>query len=126
MIKIGMATLASALTLMVAAGGAVAAGDPAAGEKVFAQCKICHSIDKGKNAIGPSLNGVVGRKAGSIEGFKYSEANSKSGVMWTPENLAKYLKSPKDFMPGNKMTFAGLKKDEDIDNVIAYLQEKAK
>lgn len=110
---------------LVAAGAVSAAeGDPAAGKKTFAQCAACHALVKGKNGVGPSLHGVVGRKAGTAEGFKtYSPAMQKAGLVWTDENLTKYLRSPKTFIPGNRMIFVGLKKDEDAANVIAYLKQ---
>lgn len=101
-----------------------AAGDPAAGAKIFNQCKACHTLEEGKHRVGPSLHGVVGRKAGGAEGFKYSDAMLKSGIEWTPENLDKYLADPRGFIPGNKMAFAGVKKPEDRQNVIAYLQKQ--
>lgn len=100
------------------------AGDPAAGEKVFTQCKACHTVQAGQNRVGPSLFGVVGRKAGTVEGFNYSPAMKDWGMMWTPENLDKYLTDPKGTIPGNKMAFAGLKKPEDRANVIAYLTQQ--
>ena len=105
-----------------AAGGA---GDPAAGKKVFNKCKACHFVDKEKNKVGPYLKGVVGRKAAAVEGFKYSEAmkaKAAEGLVWTEENLKAYLAAPKKFVPGNKMAFAGLKKEKDIADVIAYLK----
>jgi cytochrome c len=112
-----------------AAGGQTAAapagGDPEAGKKVFNKCKACHFVDREKNKVGPYLKGVVGRPAAAVEGFKYSEAmkaKAAEGLVWTEENLASYLKSPKKFIPGNKMAFAGLKKDKDIADVIAYLK----
>jgi len=117
---------AAAIGALFSAGLALAAeGDEAKGEKVFGQCKVCHSVEKGRNMTGPSLAGVVGRKAGTSEGFKYSDAMAKSGATWTEENLEKYLTSPREFMPGNKMTFAGLKKKEDVSDVIAYLKTKS-
>ncbi|MGE5476057.1 MAG: c-type cytochrome [Bacteroidales bacterium] len=117
------ATLA-ALLLVSAPALAQTAGDPAAGEKVFNQCKACHTIEAGKNRVGPSLHGVVGRPAGSVEGFQYSPAMKSSGLTWTPETLDKYLTDPKATVPGNKMAFAGLKKPEDRTNVIAYLSQQ--
>lgn len=113
----------------VFAAGSVSAaeGDPVAGKRVFAQCSACHTVVKGKNGLGPSLHGVAGRKAGTAEGFKnYSPAMQKSDLVWTEENLAKYLKDPKGFIPGNRMIFAGLKKDEDIAGVIAYIEQASK
>ncbi len=102
-----------------------AAGDPAAGKKVFNKCKACHFADKEKNKVGPYLKGVMGRKAAAVESFKYSEAmkaKGAEGLVWTEENLKAYLAAPKKFVPGNKMAFAGLKKDKDIADVIAYLK----
>ena len=107
---------------------APAGGDAAAGKKVFNKCKACHFVDREKNKVGPYLKGVVGRKAAAVEGFKYSDsmkAKAAEGLTWTEENLAAYLKAPKKFIPGNKMAFAGLKKDEDVANVIAYLKSMA-
>jgi len=101
-------------------------GDAAAGEKVFAQCKTCHVIDAGVNRIGPSLHGVVGRKAGEIAGFSYSAANKESGITWTAEKLYQYLEKPARVVPGTKMAFAGLAKGQDRADVIAYLSTAAK
>lgn len=99
-----------------------AAADAAAGEKIFGKCKACHKID-GNNATGPHLNGVVNRAKASVEGFGYSDAlKAMAGDSWTPENLFKFLESPKAYAPGTKMTFAGLPKPEDRANVIAYLE----
>jgi cytochrome c len=99
-------------------------GDAAAGEKTFAQCKACHQVAEGKNGVGPSLAGIVGRTAGQIAGFNYSAANKGSGVVWKEEVLFEYLEAPQKFMPGTKMAFAGLKKPQDRANVIAYLKTK--
>ncbi|NJM81286.1 MAG: cytochrome c family protein [Tabrizicola sp.] len=100
----------------------LASADPAAGEKVFAKCKSCHKIDGG-DATGPHLNGVVGRAKAAVDGFAYSEAIvAVKDQAWTPENLNGFLESPKGYMPGTKMAFAGLPKAEDRANVIAYLQ----
>lgn len=97
-------------------------GDAAAGKTVFVQCKTCHLIEEGKNGVGPSLYGVVGRAAGSIEGFNYSDANKNSGITWTPEVLFEYLESPRDYVPGTRMAFPGLKDAQDRADLIAYLQ----
>lgn len=115
-----------ALPVMAVAQIALAqtAGDPAAGEKVFNQCKACHTVQAGQNRVGPSLHGVVGRKAASVEGFNYSPAMKASGLTWNAESLDKYLADPKAAIPGNKMAFAGLKKPEDRANVIAYLSQQ--
>jgi cytochrome c len=109
---------------LVASAGAAAAQDAAAGEKVFAKCKVCHQVgENAKSAIGPALNGVVGRKAGTYPGYNYSEANKTSGITWDEATLKEYLKDPKAKIPGTKMVFPGLKSDEDIANVIAYLKQ---
>ncbi len=110
------------------AAAAAGAGDPAHGKKVFNKCKACHFADKEKNKVGPYLKGVVGRKVGAVEGFKYSEAfKAKAGELgaWTEENLKKWLAKPKAVVPGTKMSFAGLKKEQDILDVIAYLKSVA-
>ncbi|AXC51142.1 cytochrome c family protein [Paracoccus suum] len=97
----------------------------AAGEKVFGKCKACHKVGEGaKNAVGPQLNGIVGRQAATAEGFKYSKAMADAGaggLVWDSAALHGYLADPKAYMPGNKMSFAGLKKPADVDAVVAYL-----
>jgi cytochrome c len=104
-------------------GYAHAEGDAAKGEAVFKQCKVCHMVGPtAKNNVGPILNGVVGRKSGTAEGFKYSQAMIDKGVTWTPETIDAYLTDPKAYVPGNKMLFVGLKKPEDRADVIAYLK----
>jgi len=100
---------------------ALGEGDPAKGEKVFGKCKACHKVD-GTNATGPHLDGVVGRPVGSVADFAYSDGVKGHGGEWTLEALDAWLTKPKDYIPGNKMSFAGLPKAEDRANVIAYLQ----
>lgn len=123
--KAVFAALASAVLFTVpATAPAQAAGDAAAGEKVFAQCKACHENEKGVNKVGPTLKGVVGRKAASVPDYKYSAAMTKKGeegVVWDEATLTEYLPNPKAFVPGTKMAFGGLKKPDDVANVIAYL-----
>jgi cytochrome c len=103
---------------------AASAQDAALGEKVFLKCKACHQIGEGaKNAVGPVLNGIVGRKAGGYPDYSYSDANKNSGLTWDEATLKEYLKNPRAKVPGTKMIFPGLPKDEDIDNVIAYLKQ---
>ena len=97
-------------------------GDAAAGEKTFMQCASCHVVEPGVNRVGPSLAGIVGRAAGSIDGYNYTEANANSGITWTPEKMFQYLEDPRRVIPGTKMAFAGLKDGQDRANVIAYLQ----
>lgn len=100
-------------------------GDVAAGETVFKKCAACHAVgDNAKNKVGPVLNGLIGRTAGTAEGFKYSPAMiaaGEGGLVWNAETIASYMKDPKGFVPKNKMAFAGLKKDDEITNLVAYL-----
>ena len=109
---------------LLAFSGAAYAQDAAAGEQVFKKCKVCHQIgESAKNMVGPVLNGVVGRKAGTIEGYSYSDANKNSGLTWDEATLKVYLKNPREKVPGTKMSFPGLTSEQDIDNVIAYLKQ---
>ena len=103
-------------------------GDAAAGATVFNKCKACHDAETDKNKVGPSLKGVIGRTAGTHEGFKYSKAMTEAGaggLVWDEAKIAEYLKDPKGFVPGNKMAFPGLKKEDEIANVIAYLKQQS-
>jgi cytochrome c len=119
-----IALFAGAVLLAATTSLAQAAGDPAEGEKVFAKCKICHQIGEGaKNAIGPELNGLIGRHSGTAPGYNYSDANKNSGITWDEKNFRDYIKNPKAKIPGTKMIFAGLPKDTDIDNLLAYLEQ---
>jgi cytochrome c len=112
-----------ALVALILPHTSVVAQDVSAGEKVFLKCKVCHQLgENAKNAIGPVLNGIVGRKSGTLTGFAFSEAAKKFDHTWDEATLAEYLKNPKAKMPGNKMVFPGLPKEEDIQNVIAYLK----
>ncbi|HEX6957419.1 MAG TPA: cytochrome c family protein [Ferrovibrio sp.] len=116
----------AALAITTGAFAAHADGNPEAGKKVFAKCRACHSLDAGKNGVGPSLHGVFGRKAGTAEGYKYSDAMKNKGVTWNEDNLEKYLENPKAFVPGNKMAFPGVKKESERDDLIAYLKQASK
>ncbi len=98
------------------------AADPAAGKAVFsANCAICHSVQPGKNMVGPSLFGIIGRKTGSVPGFHYSAANQNANIVWDETSLDKYLQSPRSVIPGTIMTYAGLKDDTKRADLIAYL-----
>jgi cytochrome c len=109
--------------LFTAALPAIAA-DPQHGAQLFRTCAACHSLEPGRNMTGPSLAGVVGRKAGSLESFaRYSPALKKSGIVWSAETLGEYLKSPAQFIPGNRMTFAGVKDAAARADLIAFLQQ---
>ena len=104
--------------------GAASAQDAALGEKVFLKCRACHQIGEGaKNAVGPVLNGIVGRKAGSYEGYSYSDANKDSGLTWDEATLKEYLKNPRAKVPGTKMIFAGIKSQAELDNLWAYVSQ---
>ena len=106
---------------------ALASGDAAAGEKVFKKCKVCHVVDAEKHKTGPHLINIMGRSAGSADGYKkYSNAMKSSGIVWDEETLDGYLKTPKAYVKGTRMLFAGLRKKEDRANVIAYLKSYSK
>ncbi len=100
----------------------VAAADASKGETVFKKCGACHNID-GKNAVGPHLNGVVGRPVASVADYSYSDAMQQHGGDWTPERIFEFIGNPKGVVPGTKMSFAGLKKPEDRADVIAFLEQ---
>lgn len=120
----------AALMMVAAASPSFAAGDPAAGQTVFQKCAVCHNIGPdAKNKIGPALTGVIGRQPGTFAGFNYSPAMTDFGTKnpaWTTDLVAQFIKAPRDFVPGTKMTFQGLSDQGDIDNVIAYIQSQAK
>lgn len=104
-------------------------GDAAAGATVFTKCSVCHVADKDQNKVGPSLNGVFGRTAGTHPNFAYSPAMvaaGKGGLVWSPDALRDYLHDPKAKVKGTKMTFVGLKDDTEITNLIAYLKQYSK
>jgi len=106
---------------VVDAAGNQLTGDPVNGEKVFKQCQTCHYIVEGKNFTGPTLYGIIGRKAGTIPGFSYSKANRESGKVWSEQVMFDYLENPRKAIPGTKMSFIGLKKPQDRADVIAFI-----
>lgn len=115
------------VALAALATPALAAGDADKGEKVFKKCQACHQVgDDAQNRVGPVLNDIIGRTAGTVDGFSYSPAMTEAGedgMVWNDEHLHEYLADPKGYIPKNKMSFAGLKKEEDRDDVIAYLEQ---
>ena len=119
------------LLAAVAASGALAADASVEnGEEVFKKCRACHDVGPtAKNKVGPILNNLFGRKAGTIEGFSYSDANHKAGEagwVWTDESMMKYLENPREAMPGNRMAFVGLRDEQDRKDIIAYLKTFSK
>ena len=121
--RLALAVLATAAVL--AGGPAFADGDPAAGKKAFRKCGACHTVQAGKNRVGPSLAGIADRKAGGVEGFKYSKAMLEFGAgggVWDAATLDAYLADPRGFIKGNKMAFPGLKDAQERADVIAYLK----
>jgi cytochrome c len=125
----GLLTGIAGMALALAVSGAALAGeagDPEKGKKIFARCQACHTLNEGGgNRIGPNLHGVFGRTAGSLEGFSYSKAmvaKSEEGLVWSDETLTEYFRKPSALVPGGSMAFPGLRKDEDIANLIAYLK----
>jgi cytochrome c len=100
------------------------AQDAAAGEKVFAQCRACHQVGPtARNLVGPKLNGLFGRKAGTIEGYNYTDANKKSDITWDEATFSEYIKNPRAKVPGTKMVYAGLKDEQRIKDLTAYLKQ---
>ena len=117
-----MAVMTPAAMLLWSA--AALAADTAAGQAVFNRCKICHTVEAGgRNVVGPNLHGVFGRKAGTLEGYAYSEAMKQSGITWDDDSMTKYLKIPRDVVPGGKMAFPGIKDEAELANLLAYLHE---
>lgn len=116
--------IAAALPAFLFMAGGASAQDAAAGEKVFLKCRACHQVgETAKNGVGPNLNGLIGRKAGAVEGYNYSEANKSSGLTWDEATFREYIKNPKAKIPGTKMVFAGLTNEKEVDDVVAYLKQ---
>ncbi len=110
--------------VLAASSGGVLAADVAAGEQSFKKCLVCHSIGAdAKNKVGPAQNGLDGRKAGTVEGFNYSDANKNSGITWNEQTFKQYIKAPQAMIPGTKMTFAGVADPQEADNLWAYLKQ---
>ena len=121
--------LGGLLALAPIAGAKAQAGDPAAGQRVFNQCAACHTINQGgPNRVGPNLHGVVGRRAGSIENFRYSgnmKQLAEGGLTWDEETLRRYLANPKAVVPQGTMAFPGLRNEQQLNDVIAYLKQNS-
>lgn len=121
----------AALAALVLAGAAppAAAQDAAAGQRVFNQCRACHTVDRGgRNGVGPNLHGVVERKAGAVEGFRYSgpmREKAEGGLAWTEDNLRAYLRNPKEVVPGGSMAYPGLRNEQQLNDLVAYLKQQS-
>ncbi len=115
---------AAALGLIAALPGA--AQDAAHGEKLFEECRACHALERGTQAVGPSLHGVFGRKAGSLDDFRYSPAIKRSAITWTAKTLDAYIADPQQAIPQNRMPYAGMPEARDRADLIRYLQEAFK
>ncbi len=117
------AALVASLSFAATVSPAAADGDAAAGKNLFNQCRACHQIGPdAQNSVGPVLNGVVGRPAGSYPGYNYSDANKNSGLTWDEPTLMEYLKDPRAKVPGTKMIFPGIKQEDRVANIIAFLK----
>jgi cytochrome c len=113
-----------AVTLVAGSAGAACAQDVAAGENSFKKCLPCHRIGDGaKNLVGPELNGLDGRKSGTVEGYNYSEANKSSGITWGEDVFKEYITNPRAKIPGTKMVFAGISSENERNNLWAYLKQ---
>jgi len=119
-----MKSLAIAGVVIVAAAGGALAQDLAAGENSFKKCLPCHSVgEDAKNKVGPVLNGLDGRKSGTIEGYNYTEANKNSGITWDDAQFREYIQDPRAKIKGTKMVFAGIKSENEITSLWAYLKQ---
>ncbi|HEY1544303.1 MAG TPA: cytochrome c family protein [Xanthobacteraceae bacterium] len=114
------------ITLIASLTTAHAAGDPAQGEKKFVECGACHSLKPGVTMVGPSLSGVLGRKAGSLADFRYSPAMRRSGITWSADTLDAFLADPQKIVPANRMPYAGLTDAAARADLIAYLEKATK
>ncbi|MCC6777780.1 MAG: cytochrome c family protein [Hyphomicrobiales bacterium] len=113
-----------AVAVLTASAGLAGAQDLAAGETSFKKCAPCHDVgDKAKNKVGPLLNGLDGRKSGTIAGYNYSDANKNSGITWSDATFLEYIKDPKAKIPGTKMVFAGIKNENEAKSLWAYLKQ---
>jgi cytochrome c len=110
--------------VMITAAGSASAQDLAAGENSFKKCLPCHSVGPdAKNKVGPVLNGLEGRKSGTIEGYNYTDANKNSGITWDEATFKEYITDPRAKIPGTKMVFAGIKNEKERGDLWAYLKQ---
>ena len=119
-----MKAMAVAVAMVVGSAGFAAAQDLSAGENSFKKCLPCHAVGPGaKNKVGPELNGLDGRHSGSVEGYKYSDANKNSGITWNETTFLEYIKDPKAKIPGTKMVFAGIKNEKEAKSLWMFLAQ---
>ena len=121
-----MRITAALLMTLLWVGNAHADGDAARGEAKFQDCAACHKLEAGANNVGPSLNGIFARKAGDLTDFRYSPAIKRSGIVWTPETLDKFISDPQAMVPGNRMPYAGMANANDRADLIAYLSKASR
>jgi cytochrome c len=120
--KLTLSTLA--VIVSSATASAALAQDAAAGKTSFNKCMACHAIGDGaKNKVGPELNGLDGRKSGTAEGYSYSDANKNSGITWSEAQFKEYIRDPKAKIPGTKMAFAGIKNEQEVNDLWAFLAQ---
>jgi cytochrome c len=123
-IEVAMRRLLLVSAAIILLAPSAKAQDAAAGEKVFAQCRACHQVGPtARNLVGPKLNGLFGRKSGTVEGYNYTEANKSSGITWDEATFADYIKNPRAKIPGTKMVYAGLKDEQRIKDLTAFLKQ---
>lgn len=119
-----MKTLVMAAAALAASAGAAFGQDLAAGETSFRKCLPCHAVgEDARNKVGPVLNGLEGRKSGTIEGYSYTDANKSASIIWNEESFRDYIRDPRAKIPGTKMLFAGIKNDKEITDLWAYLKQ---
>jgi cytochrome c len=119
-----MMKIVSVLATLIGSTAIVSAQDLAAGEQSFKKCLPCHAVGEGaKNKVGPVLNGLEGRKSGTIEGFTYTDANKNSGLVWDEAVFRDYIKDPRAKIPGTKMIFAGIKNEKEVSDLWAYMRQ---
>ena len=116
----------TATVFFLAAGIAHADGDSKHGQKLFEECRACHSVERGVNGVGPSLYGIFGRRAAELDDFRYSPALKRSGITWTPQTLDAYIADPQKAVPANRMPYAGMPEARDRADLLAYLQQTFK
>ncbi|MGA9091751.1 MAG: cytochrome c-550 CycA [Bradyrhizobium sp.] len=117
-------TLSALVIIASSAAVPALAQDAAAGKTTFNKCLACHAIGEGaKNKVGPELNGLDGRKSGTVEGYNYSDANKNSGITWNEAQFKEYIKDPKAKVPGTKMAFAGIKNEKEVNDLWAYVSQ---